>query len=116
MIVVTTPTGKIGSQVVKHLIAAHEAVRVIARDPSKLAPEFSGNVEVVEGSSDGSFYGGFFLMIFYDVISSIRDPWIKFLSLDKRGIYGRLVCGILLIGLGICCALLAANIAHRLNS
>ncbi len=52
MIVVTTPTGKIGSQVVKHLIAAKEAVRVIARDPSKLAPEFSGKVEVVEGSSD----------------------------------------------------------------
>ncbi len=50
MIAVTTPTGKIGSQVVKHLIAANETVRVIARDPSKLDPEFREHVQVVEGS------------------------------------------------------------------
>ncbi len=50
MIVVTTPTGNIGSQVVKHLLDAGEAVRVIARDPAKLAPEVQGKVEVVPGS------------------------------------------------------------------
>lgn len=52
MITVTTPTGKIGSQVVKHLLAAGEPVRVLARDPSKLAPEVQGKVEVVQGASD----------------------------------------------------------------
>ena len=52
MITVTTPTGNIGSQVVKHLLAAGEAVRVIARDPAKLAPEVQGKVEVVQGSTD----------------------------------------------------------------
>jgi uncharacterized protein YbjT (DUF2867 family) len=52
MIVVTTPTGNIGLQVVKHLLAANEAVRVIVRDGAKLAPEVQGKVDVVEGSSD----------------------------------------------------------------
>lgn len=52
MITVTTPTGKIGSQVVQHLLEAGEAVRVIARDPSKLAPQVAGKVEVVQGSTD----------------------------------------------------------------
>ena len=54
MIAVTTPTGNIGSQVVKHLLAAGEAVRVIARDPTKLAPEILGKVEVVQGSTDNA--------------------------------------------------------------
>lgn len=52
MIVVTTPTGKIGSQVIPHLLAANEAVRVVARDPAKLAPEVRNRVEVVTGSLD----------------------------------------------------------------
>ena len=52
MIVVTTPTGKIGSQVIPHLLAANEAVRVVARDPSRLAPEVRNRIEVVTGSLD----------------------------------------------------------------
>ncbi|BCM88919.1 NAD(P)H azoreductase [Abditibacteriota bacterium] len=52
MIVVTTPTGHIGSQVVKHLLAAGEEVRVIARDPARLAPEVRDQVDVVPGSTD----------------------------------------------------------------
>jgi uncharacterized protein YbjT (DUF2867 family) len=52
MIVVTTPTGQIGSPVVKDLLSAGEAVRVIVRDQAKLAPEIRGRVEVVEGSHD----------------------------------------------------------------
>jgi uncharacterized protein YbjT (DUF2867 family) len=52
MIVVTTPTGKIGSQVIPHLLAADEAVRVVARDPSKLSLEIRSNVEIVIGSLD----------------------------------------------------------------
>ena len=52
MIVVTTPTGQIGSQVVKGLLDAGERVRVIVRDPAKLAQEVRARLEVVEGSHD----------------------------------------------------------------
>jgi uncharacterized protein YbjT (DUF2867 family) len=52
MIVVTTPTGNIGSKLVPLLVAAGESVRVIARDPSKLSPAIQGKVEVVQGSAD----------------------------------------------------------------
>ncbi len=50
MIVVTTPTGKIGRHVVQHLLDAGEQVRVIARDPGKLPPSVRDRAEVVEGS------------------------------------------------------------------
>jgi uncharacterized protein YbjT (DUF2867 family) len=52
MIVVTTPTGNIGSKLLPLLLAAGESVRVIARDPSKLSPAIQGKVEVVQGSHD----------------------------------------------------------------
>jgi uncharacterized protein YbjT (DUF2867 family) len=52
MIVVTTPTGHIGAQLANDLVAANEAVRVIARDPARLAPELRAAVEIVQGSSD----------------------------------------------------------------
>src|SRR4051812_33538028 len=52
MIIVTTPTGRIGSQLLSHLLAAGERVRVIARDPAKLDPATRARVEVVQGSAD----------------------------------------------------------------
>jgi uncharacterized protein YbjT (DUF2867 family) len=52
MIVVVTPTGSIGSQLVKLLLGANETVRVVARDPAKLAPEVRDRIKVVQGSSD----------------------------------------------------------------
>lgn len=52
MIVVTTPTGQIGSQVVQNLLAANQQVRVIVRDPAKLAAEVRSKVDAVQGSSD----------------------------------------------------------------
>ena len=52
MIVVTTPTGNIGSKLVKELLSADAKVRVIVRDPAKLAPEVRDKVEVVKGSTD----------------------------------------------------------------
>ena len=52
MIVVTTPTGRIGSQLIPHLIAAGEAVRVIARHPAKLAQEITSKVEILTGSME----------------------------------------------------------------
>jgi uncharacterized protein YbjT (DUF2867 family) len=52
MIVVTTPTGSIGSKLVRLLLDAKEPVRVIARDPQKLGSEIRDRVQVVTGSSD----------------------------------------------------------------
>ncbi|WP_405758890.1 NAD(P)H-binding protein [Streptomyces sp. NBC_01420] len=50
MIVVTAPTGQIGRQVLDALLDGSEKVRVIARDPAKIAPEARERVEVVQGS------------------------------------------------------------------
>lgn len=51
MIVVTTPTGAIGHQVVENLLESGSLpVRVIVRDASRLSPEVRQRVEVVEGS------------------------------------------------------------------
>ena len=52
MIVITTPTGKIGSQLVRNLLAAGESLRLIAREPARIAPEIREKTEVVQGSSD----------------------------------------------------------------
>ena len=49
MVVLTTPTGHIGSQLLGLLLARDEKVRVVARDASKLG-ELRRRVEVVEGS------------------------------------------------------------------
>lgn len=50
MIVITTPTGSIGSQTLSNLLDSEERLRVIARDPSKLHSEVRDRVEVIEGS------------------------------------------------------------------
>ncbi|MER6984115.1 NAD(P)H-binding protein [Streptomyces carpinensis] len=53
MIVVTTPTGRIGRQLLDRLLDTPDAagpVRVIARDPAGLAPRARGRVEVFQGS------------------------------------------------------------------
>ena len=50
MIVITTPTGLIGSQVLENLLDTGEALRVIARDPSALPARAHDRVEVVRGS------------------------------------------------------------------
>ena len=50
MIVVTTPTGNIGSQVVRNLLERDAKVRVIVRDPAKLPTDVRERVEVVPGS------------------------------------------------------------------
>jgi uncharacterized protein YbjT (DUF2867 family) len=52
MIVVTTPTGRVGSKLVAHLLLAGKDVRVIARDPAKLSSTIKNQVNVVEGSTD----------------------------------------------------------------
>jgi uncharacterized protein YbjT (DUF2867 family) len=50
MIVVTTPTGQIGHQVLENLLGSDEPVRVIVRDPSRLPAQTRGRFEVVQGS------------------------------------------------------------------
>lgn len=50
MIVITTPTGDIGSQVLQRVVEGSEPVRVIARDPSRLLDVVRNRIEVVEGS------------------------------------------------------------------
>ena len=56
MIVITTPTGQIGRQVLDKVLDeipnGGETVRVIARDPSRLDPRTRERVEVVQGSHD----------------------------------------------------------------
>ena len=50
MIVVTTPTGNIGEQVLANILDSGVPIRVIERDPSKLPPQTRNRVQVVQGS------------------------------------------------------------------
>jgi uncharacterized protein YbjT (DUF2867 family) len=52
MIVVTTPTGQIGSRLVRRLLDQDKEVRVIVRDASRLEDTVRARVEAVEGSHD----------------------------------------------------------------
>jgi uncharacterized protein YbjT (DUF2867 family) len=52
MIVVTTPTGQVGRQVLDTIAGGTEPIRVITRDPSRLSPRMRERVEVTPGSSD----------------------------------------------------------------
>jgi uncharacterized protein YbjT (DUF2867 family) len=50
MIVVSTPTGHIGAKLAEVLLERGENVRVIARDPSRLAPAVQTGAETIAGS------------------------------------------------------------------
>jgi uncharacterized protein YbjT (DUF2867 family) len=50
MIVVTAATGDIGHQVLERVIGSGEAIRVIARDPSRIRAQIRARVDVVQGS------------------------------------------------------------------
>jgi uncharacterized protein YbjT (DUF2867 family) len=53
MIVVTTPTGNVGSQLLAELLKAEtQPLRVIVRDPSRLQDAIRDRVEVIVGSHD----------------------------------------------------------------
>ena len=51
-IVITTPTGQIGHQILDNILDSTEAIRVIVRNPSHLSPRVRERVEVVQGSHD----------------------------------------------------------------
>jgi uncharacterized protein YbjT (DUF2867 family) len=50
MIVITTPTGQIGRQVLGNVLKTGEPVRVVVRDPASLLEQVRQRVEVVPGS------------------------------------------------------------------
>jgi uncharacterized protein YbjT (DUF2867 family) len=50
MIVITTPSGLIGHQVLDNLLDRGEGLRVIARDPSALPADVRDRVDIVKGS------------------------------------------------------------------
>jgi len=50
VIVITTPTGLIGHQVLDNLRDSDQALRVIARDPSALPDDIRARVDIFEGS------------------------------------------------------------------
>jgi uncharacterized protein YbjT (DUF2867 family) len=50
VIVLTTPTGQIGRQVLERVVAGSEPVRVIAREPERIPAQLRGRIEIVEGS------------------------------------------------------------------
>ena len=52
MIAVTTPNGRVGSQVLRLLLERGEKVRVVSHNPDKLSPSVREQCEVVTGSLD----------------------------------------------------------------
>lgn len=52
MIVITTPTGQIGRQVLDNVLDSEAPIRVIARDPARLSSRARERVEVVRGSTN----------------------------------------------------------------
>ena len=87
MIVVTTPTGNIGQNVLHALLQSNETMRVIVRDPSRLMPEAANRVEIVEGSLDDvgvlqkAFAGAetlFWCMPQSNTLTDVREYYLHF--------------------------------------
>jgi uncharacterized protein YbjT (DUF2867 family) len=86
MIVITAPTGTIGHQVLNNVLAADQPVRVIVRDPSRLAADVRDRVEVVKGSHGDplvlaeAFDGAdaLFWLLPSDNASNLEDAFVGF--------------------------------------
>jgi len=86
MIVITAPTGTIGHQVLNNVLAADQPVRVIVRDPSRLAADVRDQVEVVKGSHGDphvlaeAFDGAdaLFWLLPSDNASNLEDAFVGF--------------------------------------
>jgi uncharacterized protein YbjT (DUF2867 family) len=78
MIVITTPTGQIGRQVLGNLLDSGEQLRVIARDPSQLPAGVREDLDIVEGShgdaavADKAFAGAD--AVFWVTPADLRAP------------------------------------------
>jgi uncharacterized protein YbjT (DUF2867 family) len=101
MIVITTPTGQIGSQVLENLLDTGEALRVIVRDAAHLAPEARERVEGSHsdaGVVDAAFAGAdavFWLCPPNPTAESVEDAYVGFTrpaaeAFKKQGV-GRVV-------------------------
>lgn len=87
MIVVTTPTGQIGAQVLEQLALSDEEIRVIVRDAQALPEDVRARVDTVEGSHgdrevvDRAFDGAnsvFWLVPPPPNASSVYDAYVGF--------------------------------------
>ncbi|MFD7999467.1 NmrA family NAD(P)-binding protein [Streptomyces mirabilis] len=117
MIVITAPTGQIGSQVLDIVLGdvldGGESVRVIARDPARLSPRVRERVEVVTGSHgdpdvvDTAFAGAdsvFWLAPPNPRAARVEDVYVDFSrpacdAFKRRGV--RRVVGISALGRGV---------------
>ena len=87
MIVITTPTGNIGRQVVQNVLAGGGPIRVVVRDPGRLLPDVRDRVEVVPGShGDPGVIGRalkgadalFWLLPPNNSSATVRDAYVEF--------------------------------------
>jgi len=87
MIVITTPTGQIGRQVLANVLEGTQPVRVIVRDPARLPDQVRRRVEVIEGSHadadvlDRALDGAdsvFWLVPPDDAAASIEEAYVGF--------------------------------------
>ncbi|KIL39961.1 NmrA family transcriptional regulator [Gordoniibacillus kamchatkensis] len=113
MIVITTPTGQIDRQVLDIVLDSAEAIRVIARDPSRLPPRVRERVEVVQGAHDDidvvtkAFAGAdsvFWLVPPNPHAKSIQDHILSFVrpvceAINSQGV--KRVVGVSSLGRGI---------------
>lgn len=128
MIVITTPTGQIGSQVLDRVLegAGAQPVRVIVRDPARLPDRVRERVEVVEGSHgdaavlDRAFEGAdavFWLVPPNEAAESIEDAYVGFTrpaadAFNRHGI--RRVVGVTALGRGTAVAGHAGHVTASL--
>lgn len=126
MIVITTPTGQIGHQVLENLLGGKQALRVVVRDPADLTAETRQHVEVIKGShgdpavADKAFDGAD--AVFWLTPPNPRAPSIQAAYVDftrpaaeafKRHGVGRVV-GVSALGRGTPWADKAGNVTASL--
>ena len=128
MIVITTPTGQIGRQVLDRVLdgAGAQPVRVIVRDPAKLPDQVRRRIEVIEGSHgdadvlDRAFEGAdtvFWLVPADDAAPTIEDAYVGFTrpaadALKRHGV--ERVVGISALGRGTAVAKHAGHVTASL--
>ena len=128
MIVITTPTGQIGRQVLDRVLdgAGAQPVRVIVRDPAKLPDQIRRRVEVIEGSHgdadvvDRAFEGAdtvFWLVPADDAAPTIEKAYVGFTrpaadALKRHGV--ERVVGISALGRGTAVAGHAGHVTASL--
>jgi uncharacterized protein YbjT (DUF2867 family) len=127
MIVITTPTGSIGRQVLETVRNTNEPIRVITRDPSRLPSSIRERVEVVQGSHGDSdvvnqaFKGAdtvFWLVPPDARAASVEAAYVDFTrpaceALKSQGV--RRVVGISALGRGTAAATKAGHVTASLK-